>query len=98
MIDSSVRSLGEVESIISKSVLIRNFLVMDRFSEKFDVHIATVLYINRSLTKYFPIETLLKMVDSSVRSPEKVESIIFKSVLIRNFFVMDRFMYSGNSR
>ena len=40
--DSSVRNLGEVESIISRSVLIRNFFVMDRFSEKFEVHIATV--------------------------------------------------------
>ena len=42
MIDSSVRSPGEVESITFKSVLIRNFFVMDRFSENFEVHIATV--------------------------------------------------------
>ena len=42
MMDSSVRSLGEVESAISSRVLIRKFFVMDRFSEKFEVHIATV--------------------------------------------------------
>ena len=46
----------------------------------------------------FPMETLLEMIDSSVRSPGEVESIISRSVLIRNFFVMDRFMNSGNSR
>ena len=49
-------------------------------------------------TKKFPIETLLEMMDSSVESLGEVESFTFKSVLIRNFFVMDRFMYSGNSR
>ena len=43
MIDSSVRRPGEVESITFKSVLIRNFFVMDQFSEKLEVHIATVL-------------------------------------------------------
>ena len=42
MMDSSVRSLGEVESVISRSVLIRKIFVMGRFSEKFEVHIATV--------------------------------------------------------
>ena len=52
MIDSSVRSPGEVESITFKTVLIRNFFVMDQFSEKFEVHIATV---HKSVTnKKFP--------------------------------------------
>ena len=72
------------------------FFVMDQFSEKFEVHIATVHELVHK--KNFLIETLLKMRDSSVRSPEEVESITFKSVLIRNFFVIDRFMYTGNSR
>ncbi len=62
------------------------------------VYVLVLLYMNWSITKYFPIETLLKMIDSSVRSPGEVEYITFKSVLIRNVFVMDRFMYSGNSR
>ena len=56
------------------------------------------LYINRSLTKNFPIETLLEMIDSSVKSPGEVESLTFTRVLIRKFLVMDRFMYSGNGR
>ena len=42
MIDSSVRHPGDIESITFKSVLIRNFFVMDRFSENFEVHIAAV--------------------------------------------------------
>jgi len=57
-----------------------------------------LLYMNWSITKNFPIETVMEMIDSSVRSPGEVESIIFKSVSIRNIFVMDRFMYSGSSR
>ena len=62
------------------------------------VYVLMLLYMNWSITKNFPIETLVEMIDSSVRSPGEVESITFKGVLIRNFFVMDRFMYSGNSR
>jgi len=62
-----------------------------------EVNLLLALYINRSLTKNFPIEPLLKMIDYSVKNSGEVESISFKSVLIRNFFVMDRFMYSGNS-
>ena len=33
----------------------------------------SALYIKQSLTKKFPIETLLKMIDSSVKSPEEFE-------------------------
>ena len=40
----------------------------------------------------------MEMIDSSVRRPGEVESITFRSVLIRKLFVMDRFMNSGNSR
>jgi len=63
-----------------------------------EVYVLLLLYINWSITKKFLIETLLEMIDPSVRSPGEVESVIFRSVSIRNFFVMDRFMYSGNSR
>ena len=63
-----------------------------------EVYVLMLLYMNWSITKNFPIETLLKMIDSSVRSPGEAESVALKTVLIRNFFVMDRFMYSGNSR
>ena len=63
-----------------------------------EVYVLLLLYINWSITKKFLIETLLEMIDPSVRSPGEVESVIFRSVSIRNFFVMDRFMYNGNSR
>ena len=63
-----------------------------------EVNLLLALYINQSITKKFPTEKLLEMMDSSVRSLGEVESITIKSVLIRNFFVRDRFMYSGNSR
>ena len=63
-----------------------------------EVNLLLALYVNQSITKKFPTEKLLEMIGSSVRSLGKVEFIISRSVLIRNFFVMDRFMYSGNSR
>ena len=63
-----------------------------------EINLLLALYINQSITKKFPTEKLLEMMDSSVRSLGEVESVISRSVLIRNFFVMDRFMYSGNSR
>ncbi len=57
-----------------------------------------LLYMNWSITKTFPIETLVEMIDSSVRSAGEVESFTFKSVLIGNLFVADRFMFNGNQR
>jgi len=33
----------------------------------------SALYINQSLTKKFPIETLLEMIDCSVKSPGEFE-------------------------
>ena len=45
-----------------------------------EVYVIMLLYMNWSIIKKFPIETLLKMIDSSVRSPGEVESITFKSV------------------
>ena len=73
MIGSSVRSPGEVESITFKSVLIRKFLL---WTDLCTVAIAgrfSALYINQSLTKKFPIETFLEMIDSSVKSPGEFE-------------------------
>ena len=54
------------------------------------------LYKNRSRTKKFPIEILLKMIDSDSPRVFMLESIISKSVSIGNFFVLDLFLYSGN--
>ena len=71
MIDSSVRNLGEVESVISRNVLIRNIFVMNQISEKFEAHFP--LYITWFLTKKFPIEMFLEMMDSSVKNLGEVE-------------------------
>ena len=38
-----------------------------------EVYLVLPLYINRSITKKFPIETIPEMIDSSVKSLEKVE-------------------------
>ena len=56
----------------------------------------SALYINQSLTKNFPIETLLEMTDSTSSRFITLESIISATVSIENIFVMDRFMYGGN--
>ncbi len=47
---------------------------------------------NESISKKFPIKTISERTDSSIKNLGQVESIIFKSVSIRNVFVMDRFM------
>ena len=94
MVDSSVKSHGEAEYDIQICLRYQEIQVWPKFRSK--VYLFLLLYINRSITKKFPTEKLLEMMDSSVRNLGEVESITFKSVLIRNFFVMDRFMYSGN--
>ena len=40
---------------------------------KSEVYLFLLLYINRSITENFPIEILLEMMDSSVKSLGKVE-------------------------
>ena len=63
-----------LESIISKSLFIGNFFVMDRFvhtGPKFKVSITKQF---PPKTKKFPIKTLLEMIDSSIKNPEEVES------------------------
>jgi hypothetical protein len=71
IIDSSVKSLGEVESLISRSVFVRNFFVMNQFSNPHFIFFTQ--YISHSITKKFPTETLLEITDSSVRSSEEVK-------------------------
>ena len=46
-----------------------------RFGRKIrsEVYILLLLYINQSITKKFPIETLLKRIDYSVRNIGEVE-------------------------
>ena len=52
--------------------------IVGRFSE---------LYIDQSLTKKFPIETLLEVIVSSAKSLGEVESVISRSVSVRNFLL-----------
>ena len=56
------------------------------------------LYINRSITEKFSIKTLSEMIDLTFPRFLILESTISERVLIENFFVIDRFMYSGNGR
>ena len=44
-----------------------------KLGRKSEVYLFLLLYINRSITKHFPIEILLEMMDSSVKNLEKVE-------------------------
>ena len=89
MVDSSVKSHGEAEYDIQISLRYQEIHVWPKFRS--EVYLFLLLYINRSITKRFPTEKLLEMMDSSVRNLGEVESIISRSVLIRKFFVMDQF-------
>jgi hypothetical protein len=84
MIDSSVKSLGEVEFIISRSVSITKFFVMNRFSNPHFRFFTQ--YISHSITKKFPIEILLKMIDSTCPRLFMLESVLPVIVLIGNFW------------
>ena len=63
---------------MGKSNMIRktsNNIKKPKFSRRIrsEVYLLLALYINRSITKKFSIETLLETVDSSVRNPGEVE-------------------------
>ena len=89
MVDSSVKSHGEAEYDIQICLRYQEIQVWSKFRS--EVYLFLLLYINRSITKKFPTKKLLEMMDSSVKNLGEVESIISRSVLIRNFFVMDQF-------
>ena len=89
VMNSSVKSHGEAEYEIQICLRYQEFQVWPKFRS--EVYLFLLLYINRSITKKYQTEKLLKMMDSSVRSLGEVESVISRSVLIRNLFVMDRF-------
>ena len=63
-----------------------------------EVHHILSLHINRSVTKKFLIETLLKMTDSIFPRFFMLESVLSVIVSIGNFFVADRSMFDGNQR
>ena len=89
MMDSSVKSHGEAEYDIQICLRYQEIQVWPKFRS--EVYLFLLLYINRSITKKFPSKKLLEMMNSSVRNLGEVESIISRSVLIRNCFVMDQF-------
>ena len=60
IMDSSVKSHGEVEYDIQRKI-------------RSEVWVLMLLYISRSITKKFPIETLLEMMDSSIENLGEVE-------------------------
>jgi hypothetical protein len=51
-------------------------------------------YRNESVPKKFPIKKITERTDSSIKNLGQVESVLIESALIRNIFVMDRFMRS----
>ena len=71
MMDSRVKSLGEVEYDNQNCLKYKEKPVRRKIRR--EVNVLVLLYINRSITKTFPIETLLKMMDSSVESLGEVE-------------------------
>ena len=92
MTDSACPKFFMLESVLSEIVLIGNFFGMDRFvhtGPKFKVNITKQF---PTKTKNFPTETLLAMIDSSIKNPGEAESVISKSVLVRKYFVVDQFM------
>jgi hypothetical protein len=96
MIDSSERSLGKVEYDKQNWLQYRETRV--RMKIQTEVHLPLLLFknLNQSIPKKFPIKTISERTDSSIKNLGQDESIIFKSVLVRNFFVMDQFIKSGN--
>ena len=70
--DSSIKNLGEVEYDKQSRLKLRNPQAWPKWYSKWGLP-PFPLYINRSITKDFPIETVLKRTDSSVRNLEEVE-------------------------
>jgi hypothetical protein len=96
MIDSSERSLGEVEYDKQNWLQYRETRV--RLKIQTEVHLLLLLFKNlkQPIPKNFPIKTISERTHSSIKNLGQVESVISKSVLVRNIFVMDQFIKSGN--
>ncbi len=103
--DSSIKNLGQVESVLSKSVLIRKFLLS---TDLCTVAFMQDLWFMQGKTHFeFFSQTLIswccrQFCLSYSTSPWlfTLESVLSEIVLIGNFFGMDsfRFLYSGNRR
>ena len=70
-IDYSVRSLGKVE--YDNQNCLKHQKTPVRPKSRSEVYLILARYTNRSVTKQFPIKTLLETIDSSVRSHGEVE-------------------------
>ena len=71
MIDSSIKNHGEVEYDKHKWLKHQKTPVCPK--SRSEVYLILALYINRSVTKTFPIKTLLETIDSNVRCHGEVE-------------------------
>ncbi len=92
IINSSVSSHGEFE--YDKQNWLQHQITLVRRKIWSDGYLLLSLYINRSITKKFPIKTLLEMIDSTCPRFFTLESVLSVIVLIGNFFDMDRFQIS----
>ena len=92
--DSTFPELLTLESIISRSVSIGKFFVMNQFMYSGNMNFEFFRKLVHN--KIFLIKTLLEMIESTSPRFFTLESIISKSFSIGNFFVTDRFMYGDN--
>jgi hypothetical protein len=94
MIDSALKPLGKPNMISKTGYNIKKLT----FGWKIwsEVYHVLQLYkiLNRSISKKFLIKTISKRTHFSIKNIVHIESVISKSVLFRNIFVMDRFMCS----
>ena len=72
MIDSSVENLGEVEYDYQNCIKHKEKPVRRKIRRS-DFYVLMLLYMNWSITKYFPIETFFKMIVSSIKNPGEVK-------------------------
>ncbi len=86
MIDSSERSLGEVEYDKQNWLQYRETRV--RMKIQTEVHLLLLFFknLNQSIPKKFPIKTISERTDSSIKNLGQDESVISKNVLVRKYF------------
>jgi hypothetical protein len=97
MIDSSIKNFGKLD--YDKQNRLQHLKNPSDQIVRSNVYLLLPLYKNRneSMPKKFPIKTITERIDSSIKNLGHIESILFKSVSIRNFFVTDQFISSGNA-
>ena len=71
MIDYSIKNLEKFES--DKQKCLQNQKIPVRPKNSNEGYLLLSFYVNWSVTKKFLIKTLLEMIDSSIKNPEKLE-------------------------